>query len=285
MNTDQNNIINIDKTLEDAKSLLNQFQKIKLRNESNYESKFFQYLDKLSIIQLILPYLETKDLFNFRLSSRLINTTICSMPNMILSLYRLKVKIKKENNPPKLDLNALNAQINNEEDIKVQVKSLREINEFLKTKLFQSENIIKVCKNDIEYMKNEAKNQEDIIIKLNQTLSKTSKEEEEIKKENKLLKQKLEEMNKKYDDNISENNKIIEDLKKENEQLKNEKNKFAAAVVQLKKITDDLKKKNVSKSEALKAIKNFFMNSTMLKLKDIEGFKEKKEENGITEQK
>ena len=50
-------------------------------------------------------------------------------------------------------------------------------------------------------------------------------------------------MNKKYDDNISENNKIIDDLKKENEQLKNEKNKFAAAVVQLKKITDDLKKK------------------------------------------
>ena len=81
MNTDQNNIINIDKTIEDAKSLLTQFQKIKFRNESNYESKFFHYLDKLSIIQLILPYLETKDLFNFRLSSRLINSTVCSMPN------------------------------------------------------------------------------------------------------------------------------------------------------------------------------------------------------------
>jgi hypothetical protein len=285
MITDQNNIINIDKTLEDAKRLLNQFQKIKLRNESNYESKFFQYLDKLSIIQLILPYLETKDLFNFRLSSRLINSTVCSMPNMILSQYRLKLKIKKENNPPKIDLNALNAQINNEEDIKVQVKSLREINEFLKTKLFQSENIIRVCKNDIEYMKNEAKNQEDIISKLNQTLSQTSKEEEEIKKENKILKHQLEDLNKKYDESVEQNSKIIDDLKKETEQLKGEKNKFAAAVIQLKKITDDLKKKNVSKSEALKAIKNFFMNSTMLKLKDIEGFKDKKEENGITEQK
>ena len=62
MNTDQNNTLNIDKTIEDAKSLLTQFQKIKFRNESNYESKFFHYLDKLSIIQLILPYLETKDL-------------------------------------------------------------------------------------------------------------------------------------------------------------------------------------------------------------------------------
>ena len=134
-------------------------------------------------------------------------------------------------------------------------------------------------------MKNEAKNQEDIISKLNQTLSQTSKEEEEIKKENKILKHQLEDLNKKYDESVEQNSKIIDDLKKETEQLKGEKNKFAAAVIQLKKITEKKKKKNVSKSEALKAIKNFFMNSTMLKLKDIEGFKDKKEENGITEQK
>ena len=82
MNTAQNNTLNIDKTIEDAKSLLTQFQK---RNKSNYESNFFHYLKKLSIIQIILPYLETKALFNFRLSSRLINSTVCSMPKMILS--------------------------------------------------------------------------------------------------------------------------------------------------------------------------------------------------------
>ena len=34
------------------------------------------------------------------------------------------------------------------------------------------------------------------------------------------------------------------------------------------------RKKNTSKAEALLAIKNFFMNSTLAKLKDIEGFKE-----------
>ena len=42
----------------------------------------------------------------------------------------------------------------------------------------------------------------------------------------------------------------------------------------MKKITEDLKKKNASKAEALLTIKNFFMNSTLVKLKDIEGFKE-----------
>ena len=65
-------------------------------------------------------------------------------------------------------------------------------------------------------MKNEAK-QEDIITKLNQTLSKTSNEEEEIKKENKILKQKLEYLNKKYDESVQQKTKIIDDLKKETE--------------------------------------------------------------------
>jgi hypothetical protein len=47
----------------------------------------------------------------------------------------------------------------------------------------------------------------------------------------------------------------------------------------MKKITEDLKKKNSSKAEALLAIKNFFMNSTLTKLKDIEGFKEAEMDN------
>jgi len=42
----------------------------------------------------------------------------------------------------------------------------------------------------------------------------------------------------------------------------------------MKKITEDLKKKNSSKAEALLAIKNFFMNETLVKLKEIIGFKE-----------
>ena len=59
--------------------------------------------------------------------------------------------------------------------------------------------------------------------------------------------------------------------------MKKDKTKLATAIVQMKKITEDLKKKNTSKAEALLAIKNFFMNSTLVKLKDIEGFKEGEE--------
>ena len=53
----------------------------------------------------------------------------------------------------------------------------------------------------------------------------------------------------------------------------------------MKKITEDLKKKNSSKAEALLAIKNFFMNSTLVKLKDIEGFKEAEMSNSGKENK
>ena len=66
-------------------------------------------------------------------------------------------------------------------------------------------------------------------------------------------------------------------MRKDNEGLKKDKTKLATAIVQMKKITEDLKKKNASKAEALLAIKNFFMNSTLVKLKEIEGFKEAEE--------
>ena len=112
-------------------------------------------------------------------------------------------------------------------------------------------------------------------------MEQSREEQENIKKENILLKQKYEDLKKKYDENNKINLNIIENLKKDNEGLKKDKTKLAAAIVQMKKITEDLKKKNSSKAEALLAIKNFFMNETLVKLKEIEGFKEaeiKKEE-------
>ena len=110
--------------------------------------------------------------------------------------------------------------------------------------------------------------------RLKETLEQSREEQENIKKENILLKQKYEDLKKKSDENNKINLNIIENLKKDNEGLKKDKTKLATAIVQMKKITEELKKKNTSKAEALLAIKNFFMNSTLVKLKDIEGFKE-----------
>ena len=260
--------------LTDGQSLLNSLQNIRLRNESNYQSKFFEYLDRVTIVEFICPFLEFKDMIALRSTCRLMNTTICSMRNFLSRIYYIKLKYKKEEPKEKpVDIVALNSNLG-ADDIQIQVESLKSINEFLKNKLFESEKIIKVYKNDIDYLKSESKSQEEITSRLKETLEQSREEQENIKKENILLKQKYEDLKKKYDENNKINLNIIENLKKDNEGLKKDKTKLAAAIVQMKKITEDLKKKNSSKAEALLAIKNFFMNETLVKLKEIEGFKE-----------
>ena len=260
--------------LTDGQSLLNSLQNIRLKNESNYHSKFFEYLDRASIVQFICPYLEIKDMLALRSTCRLMNQTISSMRNLLTYSFYLKQKYKSMQPKEKqIDLAALNSNLG-AEDIQVQVESLKSINEFLKNKLFESEKIIKMYKNDIEYLKDENKVQEEMTGRLKETLEQSREEQENIKKENILLKQKYEDLKKKYDENNKSHLNVIENLRKDNEGLKKDKTKLATAIVQMKKITEDLKKKNASKAEALMAIKNFFMNSTLVKLKDIEGFKE-----------
>ena len=263
--------------LTDGQSLLNSLQNIRLKNESNYHCKFFEYLDRASIVQFICPFLDIKDMLNLRSTCRLMNSTIASMRNLFLYSYYIKQKYKDMQPKQKqIDIEALNANLG-AEDMQIQVESLKNINEFLKNKLFESEKYIKLYKSDIDTLKEENKTNIEISSRLRETLEQTREEQENIKKENMLLKQQYEDLKKKYDDNNKSHLNIIENLRKDNEGLKKDKTKLATAIVQMKKITEDLKKKNASKAEALLAIKNFFMNSTLVKLKDIEGFKEAEE--------
>ena len=260
--------------LTDGQSLLNSLQNIHLKNESNYHCKFFEYLDRASIVQFICPFLDFKDMLNLRSTCRLMNTTISSMRNLLLYSYYIKQKFKNiQSKPKQIDIEALNSNLG-AEDMQIQVESLKNINEFLKNKLFESEKYIKLYKSDIDTLKLENKTHEEIENTLKETLEQAREEQENIKKENILLKQQYEDLKKKYDENNKSHLNVIENLRKDNEGLKKDKTKLATAIVQMKKITEDLKKKNTSKAEALLAIKNFFMNSTLVKLKDIEGFKE-----------
>ena len=260
--------------LTDGQSLLNSLQNIRLRNESNYNCKFFNYLDRASIVQFICPYLEIKDMISLRSTCRLMNQTISSMRNLLSHSYYIKKKYQQMQPKEKqIDIATLNSNLG-AEDIQIQVESLKSINEFLKNKLFESEKIIKVYKNDIDFLKSESKAQEEITSRLKETLEQSREEQENIKKENILLKQKYEDLKKKYDENNKSHLNVIENLRKDNEGLKKDKNKLATHLLQIKKVAEEYKKKNASKGEALMAIKKFFMNTTLTKLKEIEGFKE-----------
>ena len=260
--------------LTDGQSLLNSLQNIRLRNESNFNCKFFNYLDRASIVQFICPYLEIKDMISLRSTCRLMNQTISSMRNLLSHSYYIKKKYQQMQPKEKqIDIATLNSNLG-AEDIQIQVESLKSINEFLKNKLFESEKIIKVYKNDIDFLKSESKAQEEITSRLKETLEQSREEQENIKKENILLKQKYEDLKKKYDENNKSHLNVIENLRKDNEGLKKDKNKLATHLLQIKKVAEEYKKKNASKGEALMAIKKFFMNTTLTKLKEIEGFKE-----------
>jgi len=65
------------------------------------------------------------------------------------------------------------------------------------------------------------------------------------------------------------NIKKTDDLMRTIEELKNEKNNLSSGVLKLKKFLEDLKKKNAEKSDALKSIRNFFLTSTLFKLKNV----------------
>lgn len=99
------------------------------------------------------------------------------------------------------------------------------------------------------------------------------------------MKQKLEETNKKYEENVKsiiynlyiQNTHFIkktEDLIKNVDELKMEKQTLTNGIIKLKKFIEDLKKKNIDKSEALKSIRNFFLTSTVFKIKNIADLEE-----------
>ena len=268
------NEINLDKTIEDAKGMLSILQNLKLKEESNLTSKFFQYLDKSSISQLIIPFLDIQDMINLRSTCRDLNNTVTSMKAFVIFKNQILLKIKKEKKVPQIDMNILKQDISadSKEDVQLQIRTLNEVKTFLTEKLFQSEKIIKAYRSDIEYLKGEMKSNEDITKRLNEIVEHSNEEKEELKKENIILKQKLDNITMKYEENTKQSEKTIDDLKKDIDGLKTDKMKLTAALVQLKKKTDELKKKNVSKAEALKAIKNFFINSSLSNLKNIPEF-------------
>jgi hypothetical protein len=47
-------------------------------------------------------------------------------------------------------------------------------------------------------------------------------------------------------------------------------------VLKMKRVIEDLKKKNSEKADALKSLKNFFLTSTVFKIKGVTDFEEKK---------
>ncbi len=80
--------------------------------------------------------------------------------------------------------------------------NLIQIRDFLTQKLFQSESIMRLYKNDLEYLKSELKSQTEVNEVLKETLGQKNEELEELKKNSITMKSKLDNITKKYDETV-----------------------------------------------------------------------------------
>ena len=77
------------------------------------------------------------------------------------------------------------------------------IKDFLSQKLFQSESMIRVYKTDMDYLKNEHKSQNEINERLQEALSSTRDDLENVKRENVNNKNRNEDMEKMTEENVN----------------------------------------------------------------------------------
>lgn len=193
----------IERIVKDAKELLSIFEDIKSKSEINNQSKLFKHIDRVTIAKYIIPYLDLKDIVNFRSTCRDVNSSVSSTVAMV-SYYKAMNNKKSNNNSNDLNSMILRPfnELNDCDDIQVEIESLKKIRDFLTQKLYQSESIIKLFRNDLEYLKSELISQTEISERLSETLTQTRDELEEAKKHSLQYKQKVDDINKKFDENV-----------------------------------------------------------------------------------
>ena len=88
------------------------------------------------------------------------------------------------------------------DDVNAELDTLKNIRVFLSKKLLESENVIRIFKNDIEYLRGELKTQNMINEKLSENFQNAQYELQQVKKDNLHLNTKNEDLNKKNQDDV-----------------------------------------------------------------------------------
>lgn len=261
----------------EAIHLLNLLKDVKTQLEPQGNTKGILQLDKNIICRSIIPFLDIKDLINFRSTCMDINESINS-PMTIISF--LKQQNKKLTQPStatsSIELKSFK-DINDIEDVQEQLLNLKNINEFLAKRIFKSEAFIKVCKTDIEFLKKQLDSQQQLTSTLTENLNSARSELEKLKYENSILSTNCDEANRKL-------NEATKNLKQENETLllNNDKLTYDIEMLQLQiyklnKQKEELTLKNSEKAKALKSIRDYFLSSNIFKIKTISEYEQEYE--------
>lgn len=206
MNGSQNNIQAILSESNILLNILNDFQKKVLCNEDNS----FLKIGRFTIAKTIIPFLNFEDITKFRLTCKDINFS-CSSTIALVSYYKSTIKNSKSDSQKSSntimlkqfdDINNRILDNNLADDVNAELDTLKNIRVFLSKKLLESENVIRIFKNDIEYLRGELKTQNMINEKLSENFQNAQYELQQVKKDNLHLNTKNEDLNKKNQDDV-----------------------------------------------------------------------------------
>lgn len=119
----------MEKIIKEAKDLLNIFDDYKFKNDINNNSRILKYIDRVTISKYIVPYLDLKDIINFRSTCKDINGAVSSTVALVSYYKSINNKSSNYNNQQnlnKLMLRPFN-EINDSDDIHIELESLKKV--------------------------------------------------------------------------------------------------------------------------------------------------------------
>ena len=100
MNDKQDKIENL---INDAKELLTLFEDLKEKADINNKSLILQHMDRMLIAKNIIPYLELKDIINFRSTCKDLNSSVSSTVALVSYYKNLNNKKNDSQNTKKIN--------------------------------------------------------------------------------------------------------------------------------------------------------------------------------------
>jgi len=116
----------LENLMNDAKELLTLFEDLKEKADVNNKSLILKHIDRTLIAKNIIPYLDLKDIVNFRSTCKDINAAISSTVALV-SFYKAVNQRKSENANQNIILRNFK-DLNEMDDIQMELESVKRVN-------------------------------------------------------------------------------------------------------------------------------------------------------------
>lgn len=233
--------------------IINEFNSFKNRNKN---SLLFKYLNSFQIGIFIIPYLPLTSILNLRLACKDINECLYYTPTMV-SYSKLSKVSQKYKTKEKIELKPLN-EVKTIEGLNDQLEELNKVNNYINSKEFNIENLTKIYRVEMDYLKYEEKHSQINLNKIKESLISVKEEYERTLDRDKSNLSK-ESINSFEDEKIYKLKTLsMEEIKTEIDLFKREKDNLSQQLIKLKKENNELNQKYIKIKGNIEKIKRFF---------------------------